>query len=109
MLWNNKNFKSTIIIINNKCYEVGAVEFVDVIIAVLLSMLVSIFSLSTFPVLSDGDNSWPPAPARKRTHFFFRLKEKAVCINPFTPKVNYEDKYCNVVLTLESEDKIVQC
>ena len=54
----------------------GVVEFVDVIIVVLLSMLVSIFSLSTFPVLSGGDNSWPPAPARKRTHFFFRLKEK---------------------------------
>lgn len=52
------------------------VEFVDVIIAVLLSMLASMFSLSVFVVLPDGDKSCEPAPpAKNLTHFFFRLKQ----------------------------------
>lgn len=51
-------------------------EFVDVIIAVLLSMLASIFSLSAFVALPDGDKSCEPAPpAKNLTHFFFRLKK----------------------------------
>lgn len=51
-------------------------EFVEEIIAVLLSILASIFSLSTFPALLEGDMSWPAPPAKNRTHFFFRLEKK---------------------------------
>lgn len=52
------------------------VAFVDVIIAVLLSMLASIFSLSAFVALPDGERSCEPAlPAKNLTHFFFRLKQ----------------------------------
>ena len=50
-------------------------EFVEEIIAVLLSILASIFSLSTFPALLEGDMSWPAPPAKNRTHFFFRLEK----------------------------------
>ena len=62
-------------ITNNKCYVVDAVEFAEEIIVVLLSMLASMFSLSTFTVLPEGDMSWPPPPAKNLTHFFFRLKK----------------------------------
>ena len=51
-------------------------EFVEVIIAALLSMLASIFSLSAFVLLPDGERSCEPAPpAKNLTHFFFRLKQ----------------------------------
>ena len=62
-----------------KCYEVGVVEFVVVIITgLLLSTFVSIFSLSKLPVLSGGDKdkSWSAPPAKNLMHFFFRLEEK---------------------------------
>jgi len=42
----------------------------------LLSMLASIFSLSAFVALPDGERSCEPAlPAKNLTHFFFRLKQ----------------------------------
>ena len=52
------------------------VAFVDVFIAVLLSRLASIFSLSVFAALPDGERSCEPTPpAKNLTHFFFRLKQ----------------------------------
>ena len=51
-------------------------ESIEEIIAVLLSILASIFSLSTFPMLLEGDMSGPAPPAKNRTHFFFRLEKK---------------------------------
>ena len=76
----------------------GVLEFVDVIIVVLLSMLASIFSLSTVPASLDGDMSCPPPPAKNLTHFFFRLikkREEKKLLGLTDDKLYFSLKKCN--------------